>query len=140
MADTQFESRSKTPLRQRFAWTLAANTLIPKGTYAMNDAGVIKRCVSPAPAGAVVLGRAESDYDNLGNMSNKTFTLAEGPMVFSYGELTVLVKQGDEPDDTFLGKPVFFQDERTVGKTNAGTDTNAVWGGSFNNQYWIDVK
>jgi hypothetical protein len=140
VADTHFERKNKSPLRIRFAWVLLANTLIPKGTYAMNDAGVVKRAVSPAPAGAVLLGSAEDDYDNRGNGSNKTFTTAEGPMLFSYGEMTVLLTAGDEPTDADLGKSVFLQDERNVGRTNAGTDVSVTWNGTFNNQNWIDAK
>lgn len=141
MANTQFEVKYKSPLgiKVRFAWVLAANTLIPKGTYAMNDGGVVKRAVSPAPSGATLLGTANDDYENTTG-SNKTFTVAEGPMCFDYGESTVLLKTGDEPTDADLGKNIYMQDERTVGRTNAGTDCAVVWNGTFNNQNWIEVK
>lgn len=101
---------------------LFASALIPKGSLAINDAGVVK----PMPAtglpaaGSLLLGVAQDTY--LETTGSDTLR----KMVFLRGEFWITAKTGDVCAATELGKSVFIGDNFLIQKTTPGATALSV--------------
>lgn len=102
--------------------TLAANTTIPKGALAVNDAGVAKNATSAlAVAGAKLLGFASETYTNATGSSITVRMLFLRGCAYDAGG-----KAGDLPTAANIGGNVFVHDNNSVKATDAGGDIPAI--------------
>ena len=102
-------------------YKLKANTKIPAGTWAMRVLG--NDYVEPYVAGTVnsiLLGVAETDYDNLGGLTVKTFP-NDRPMVFNRGSFNQFRSDGSITHDHVMTK-VALKDNATIGMPVAAGD------------------
>jgi hypothetical protein len=115
------------PMAQRFpaiwteqkAYTLLANAVIPMGTAACNDAGVVKPATEALlQGGAFFLGMACDSYiETTGSNITLPMSFIRGCNVyFDTG------KGGDAPVAANLGGPVYVSDNHTIKVTHAGGD------------------
>lgn len=102
--------------------TLAANTTVPAGTLAMNDAGVAKPFTTAGYlAGAAFLGAANQTYANpTGSTLSVDMMFARDTPVWLAG------KGGDLPTAAEIGKPVALDDNFTCKKTIAANELTGV--------------
>lgn len=97
---------------------LAANTTIPMGALAVNDAGVAKNATDTLiQGGAKLLGMAAATYENPTGS-----TLTKRMLFFRSTAGTFAGKAGDLPVAADVGGSVFISDNATVKKTDAGSD------------------
>lgn len=97
---------------------LAANTTIPMGALAVNDAGVAKNATDTLiQGGAKLLGMAAATYENPTGS-----TLTKRMLFFRSTAGTFGGKAGDLPVAADVGGSVFISDNATVKKTDAGSD------------------
>lgn len=101
---------------------LAASATILKGTFAINDAGVVKPMPSSGTptAGSLLLGIAEDTYVE----TTGSDTLRR--MCFLRGEFWIQAKTGDVPAATELKKLIYIGDNATVQKTTPGANALTV--------------
>ena len=95
-------------------YKLKANTKIPAGTWAMRVQG--NDFVEPyvaSTANSILLGVAETDYDNLGGLTVKTFP-NDRPMVFNRGSFNQFRSDGSITHDHVMTK-VALKDNATIG-------------------------
>jgi len=101
---------------------LAASATILKGTFAINDAGIVKPMPSSGTptAGSLLLGIAEDTYvETTGSNALKR-------MCFLRGEFWISAKSGDVPAATELKKAVYIGDNFTIQKTTPGANALTV--------------
>lgn len=103
--------------------TQLQNTTIWKGAVAMQVAGVARPAASGV-AGSTLLGLAIRTYAAPAG-SNKVYP-TDQPMLFQRGSWAFDGLAGDLPDDTMIGKPVYFADDNTVKKTAAANDLSGI--------------
>lgn len=102
-------------------YKLKINTKIPAGTWAMRVQG--NDFVEPYVAGtanSILLGVAETDYDNLGGLTVKTFP-DDRPMVFNRGSFNQFRSDGSITYDHVMMK-VALKDNATIGMPVATYD------------------
>jgi hypothetical protein len=102
-------------------YKLKINTKIPAGTWAMRVQG--NDFVEPYVAGtanSILLGVAETDYDNLGGLTVKTFP-NDRPMVFNRGSFNQFRSDGSITYDHVMQK-VALKDNATIGMPVAAND------------------
>jgi len=95
-------------------YKLKINTKIPAGTWAMRVQG--NDFVEPyvgGTANSILLGVAETDYDNLGGLTVKTFP-NDRPMVFNRGSFNQFRSDGSITYDHVMMK-VALKDNATIG-------------------------
>ena len=102
-------------------YKLKINTKIPAGTWAMRVAG--NDYVEPyvgGTANSILLGVAETDYDNLGGLAVKTYA-NDRPMVFNRGSFNQFRSDGSITFDHVMQK-VALKDNATIGMPVAAND------------------
>jgi hypothetical protein len=102
-------------------YKLKINTKIPAGTWAMRVQG--NDFVEPyvgGTANSILLGVAETDYDNLGGLTVKTFP-NDRPMVFNRGSFNQFRSDGSITYDHVMQK-VALKDNATIGMPVAAND------------------
>jgi len=102
-------------------YKLKINTKIPAGTWAMRVQG--NDFVEPyvgGTANSILLGVAETDYDNLGGLTVKTFP-NDRPMVFNRGSFNQFRSDGSITHDHVMMK-VALKDNATIGMPVAAGD------------------
>ena len=102
------------------AFVLGANTTIPFGTLAMNDAGVIKPAAT-AVAGSALMGLCLKGEGYV-NATGGNVTQSQ-EMLFARGlEVVMMYDTGDPPVVADIGKSIAIKDNNTVKHTIAGND------------------
>lgn len=102
-------------------YKLKINTKIPAGTWAMRVQG--NDYVEPYVGGtahSILLGVAETDYDNLGGLAVKTYP-NDRPMVFNRGSFNQFRSDGSITYDHVMQK-VALKDNATIGMPVAAND------------------
>ncbi len=102
-------------------YKLKINTKIPAGTWAMRVQG--NDYVEPyvgGTANSILLGVAETDYDNLGGLAVKTYA-NDRPMVFNRGSFNQFRSDGSITFDHVMQK-VALKDNATIGMPVAAND------------------
>ena len=102
-------------------YKLKINTKIPAGTWAMRVQG--NDYVEPyvgGTANSILLGVAETDYDNLGGLTVKTYP-NDRPMVFNRGSFNQFRSDGSITYDHVMQK-VALKDNVTIGMPVAAND------------------
>lgn len=113
--------------------TILANKTVFQGSVAMLVAGKAQPLVA-ATAGSTVLGVALRQY---AAPAGADLVLADGSQaIFRRGDFLFSGKAGDLPDETFIGKTVYFGDDSTVqatapGAPNLGGILRAITEGSY---------
>lgn len=102
-------------------YKLKINTKISAGTWAMRVQG--NDYVEPyvgGTANSILLGVAETDYDNLGGLAVKTYA-NDRPMVFNRGSFNQFRSDGSITFDHVMQK-VALKDNATIGMPVAAND------------------
>lgn len=97
--------------------TVLQNTTIYQGSVAMLVAGKARPLVA-ATSGSTLLGVSLRQY---AAPAGADLVLADGSQaIFKRGDFRFPGKAGDLPDETFIGKTVYFGDDSTVQATAPG--------------------
>lgn len=113
-------------LESALYYKLKAATFIPAGSLAMRVQN--QDYVEPYVAGtvgAILMGVAEQDYDNLAGVGVKTFGDRE-PMVFRRGVFYQFKSDGSITADDHVMTRVALKDNQTIGMPVAGGDCTVL--------------